>query len=327
MITLKNSTKKALVAVGVTALGAAAVGVIYKLTSKFLMKVAFERELPKAVADRQVDFIAENDISDILEQVRINAEKLEARPLETVELTATDGTKLIGHWLDNSNAKRIIIAMHGWRSGWSQDFGSIADFWFDSGCSILFAEQRGQGSSGGDYMGFGLLERHDCLEWINWVNQKTESNLPLYLGGISMGASTVMMTLGLEVPKNLRGVIADCGFTSPRAIWRHVIHNKFHLPFGIYGAVADDMCKKKLMINSNECTCPDVLSETKIPVLFIHGTDDKFVPIEMTYENYKACASEKQLLVVPGAEHGMSYFVDRKAYESAVTDFFNTYDN
>ena len=123
------------------------------------------------------------------------AKVLEETEHEQVEIAAQDGTGLVGHWFCPENAKRIIIAMHGWRSTWSQDFGAIAPFWFDNDCAVLFADQRGQGNSGGEYMGFGLLERYDCFDWIKWVNERTEEKLPIYLGGVSMGATTILMVV------------------------------------------------------------------------------------------------------------------------------------
>lgn len=254
------------------------------------------------------------------------SEKLQNSGCEEVEIINQDGIHLIGHWRPCENPKRIIIAMHGWRSSWSRDFGIIADFWKDSGCSVLYAEQRGQGSSEGEYMGFGMLERYDCLEWIKWVNEHTGGNLPVYLGGASMGATTVLMAAGLELPENVHGIVADCGFTSPHAIWKHVVENNLHMPYGLYSPVANDLCKKKIHVGTKEYSAVDAMQKCKVPVLFIHGTDDQFVPVEMTYENYKACAAPKHLFVVPGADHGMSYYTDKVGYEKCLLDFFAAYD-
>ena len=150
--------------------------------------------------------------------------------------------------------------------------------------------------------------------------------LPIYLGGVSMGASTVLMASGLDLPGNVVGIVADSGFTSPHAIWKHVVENNLHLPYGIHKAAAEELCRKKLRMKAGAYSTTAALACTDIPVLFIHGTDDRFVPIEMTYENYKACASEKHLLIVPGAEHAMSYVVDKAAYENAIRNFWKLYD-
>jgi len=323
---LKKSTKRFLIGVGAATAGAAVIGTVQHVTTKYLIKLAIDRQGPKSAERDKEKMMASDAVSQAVTAVMDAAQTLETRPHERVEITAQDGTPLIGHWYAPENPKRILIAMHGWRSSWSQDFGMIAPFWLESGCAVLFAEQRGQGNSGGEYMGFGLLERFDCLDWIGWVNERTEQKLPLYLGGISMGASTVLMTAGFDLPENVRGIIADCGFTSPRAIWKHVVENRFHLPYGLYSRAANDICKRRIQVPSDAYSTVEALRSCAVPVLLIHGTDDRFVPVEMTYENYKACSSEKQLFIVPGAEHGTSYLVDTAGYETAVRSFWNSYD-
>lgn len=222
--------------------------------------------------------------------------------------------------------KRVVIAMHGWRSSWAKDFGTMADFWEDNHCSVLYAEQRGQNNSGGDYMSFGLTERYDVLDWINWVTERCGSEVPIYLAGVSMGATTVLMAAGLDLPDNVHGIAADCGFTSPQAIWRHVASKNLHLIYGLKGIMADSMFKQRLQVFTDDYSTVDALKACKTPVLLIHGTDDHFVPVEMTYENYTACAAPKKLLIVPGADHGMSYFTDKEGYERIVKEFWDEFD-
>lgn len=324
---MKNSTKNILIGSGIAVAGVAAVaGIAHHYTTKYLMKLALDREGPKSATKDKDKLMSSGDLSKTVAAIMDAAKKLEETEHEQIEITAQDGTMLVGHWFCPEKAKRIIIAMHGWRSTWSQDFGAIAPFWFDNDCAVLFAEQRGQGNSGGEYMGFGLLERYDCLDWINWVNERTEAKLPIYLGGVSMGATTILMTAGFELPENVKGIVADCAFTSPHAIWKHVVENNFHIPYGLHSKAAKDICKKRIQMSSDSYSTVEALSNCKVPVLFIHGTDDNFVPIEMTYENYKACVSEKRLFVVPGAEHGMSYLVDKDGYETAVKQFWDDYD-
>jgi fermentation-respiration switch protein FrsA (DUF1100 family) len=219
----------------------------------------------------------------------------------------------------------VIVAMHGWRSAWYMDFGMIADFWHNKGCSILFAEQRAQNNSEGEYMTFGYMERYDCLDWIHWVNERTARKYPVYLAGISMGASTVLMTSGLDVPDNVKGVVADCGFTSAYDIWCHVVKKNMKIPCGVFDRMINRSCKTKLRINAKGITAITAMQKTKIPILFIHGTDDTFVPIRMTYENYKACSAPKELLVVPGAIHAQSYDKEKEKYEAAIRDFWEKY--
>lgn len=322
---MKKSTKAILIGSGVALTGAAAIAsaVSYK-TTKTLVNTALDRELPKAMKNKRI-YKKETDEA-LLADLKEKSERLKNSGCETVEITGSDGKKLIGHWHQSEDAKRIIIAMHGWRSSWSTDFAGIFDFWHDNNCSVLYAEQRGQGSSDGDYMGFGMIERYDCLDWIKWVNENNDDNLPIYLAGVSMGASTVLMTSGFDLPDNVHGIMADCGFTSAKAIWKHVVENNMHLSYNIHSKMIEDLCKKKINLNSEDYTTLEALKENNIPVLFIHGTDDDFVPIEMTYDNYKACTAPKKLFVVPGATHAMSYIIDKDGYEKTVKDFWSIFD-
>lgn len=184
-------------------------------------------------------------------------------------------------------------------------------------------EQRGQGASGGDYMGFGLLESFDCASWIEWVNSVVTEELPIYLTGISMGASTVLMAASLDLPANVHGIMSNCAYTSPYVIWKHVMEDSFHLKYGAYRGVVNAICRQKLGVSADAYSTLDAMEVCKIPVLFIHGADDHFVPVEMTYENYEACAVPKHLLIVSGADRGLSYLVDRHACDKAVLDFWN----
>lgn len=322
---MKKSTKKILLGTGIAVTGTATLAALYHYTTKYLMKLALEREGPKGIEKNKDKMMSSGDLSEVMASVIDAAHQLEDMELEEVEFIGFGGIRLIGHWYCPENPKRVIIAMHGWRSSWAQDFGTIAPFWFENDCAVLFAEQRAQGNSGGEYMGFGLLERYDCRDWITWVNERTESKLPIYLGGVSMGATTILMAGGLDLPDNVKGIAADCGFTSPHAIWKHVVENNFKIPYGIYGAVAKELCKRKIK-ESVDFSTTEALQNCRIPVLFIHGTDDNFVPITMTYENYKAYKGKKRLFIVPGAEHGMSYLVDKKGYENAVKQFWTDYD-
>lgn len=323
---MEKKMKRLIIGSGVLAATVALTETARQMVAGYFVKLALDRKAPPypAAAERKVT--GSDSKQGLLCTANEAGKRLAAKAHETVRIKSSDGVSLTGHWMPVEAPRRIVIAMHGWRSSWERDFGMIADFLWENGCSVLFAEQRGQGSSGGAYMSFGLTERHDCRDWVNWVNEKTDGEYPVYLCGISMGASTVLMAAGLELPRNVCGIVADCGFTSPTAIWKHVAQKRLHLSYRSCGALAGRLAKKKIKVKMDETSCPEALSKTKIPVLFVHGTDDLFVPVEMTYENYKACAGPKHLLVVPGAGHGMSYMVAKEEYEAAVKAFWAGFD-
>ncbi len=296
--------------------------------AKNLVDLAMDRTPPAAGELERIKnrFDVPDDANALHKRLAEATLALESAPHETVEISAADGEKLVGHWFECENAKRVIVAMHGWRSSWCADFGVIAPFWHSEGCSVLYAEQRGQNNSGGDYMGFGITERYDCLEWVKWVNARCGADTPVYLAGVSMGATTVLLAAGLELPGNVRGIMADCGFTSARDIWKHVVEKNLHLAYGPIGALANDICRQKTNTGADECSTLDAMESCRVPVLFIHGEADRLVPVEMTLENYEHCAAPKRLLTVPGADHGMSYVVDEAGYQRVLREFWAEYD-
>ena len=322
---MDKNMRAMLIGSGLLAAGVAATGVAAYAASEYLVRLALDRNGVRDVTKRLSHVSGSPLDGAMLARLQHKGRLLKTACVDA-KMVTKDGLTLAGHWRECPDARRVIIAMHGWRSDWARDFGSIADFWHESGCSVLYPEQRGQGSSEGPYMGFGLLERHDCRGWIDWVNRKTGGKLPVYLAGISMGATTVLMTAGMELPENVRGIIADCAFTSADAIWRHVATHNLHLYYGLHAASADALCRRRIRIGAKEYSTLDAVADCEVPVLFIHGTEDRFVPVEMTYENYKACRAPKHLLVVPGANHGMSYHMDQQSYETAMTDFWDRYD-
>lgn len=322
---MNKRTKSMLIGSGVTAAVMALAGSARHSAANYLVKVALDRKIPPHPIGMERRLAASCGDLEMLQKLQQAGAILKNLPHETVTLQSWDGTPLVGHWIPAKNPSRIIVAMHGWRSSWNRDFGIVADFFCKNNCSVLYAEQRGQGESGGQYMGFGLTERHDCLDWIQWANRRNPQGLPIYLCGVSMGASTVLMAADLPFPGNVRGIIADCGYTSAVDIWKHVV-KQTHISYHFCGVPAGKMAKKRLQMNMDAVSCPQVLSHSHIPVLFVHGTDDRFVPIEMTYENYKACAAPKRLFVVPGAKHGMSYLVEPVGYEAAIKSFWAEFD-
>ena len=325
-VPMEKKTRKLMRAAGVTAAAAATAAITSYTTMNFMLRVATDRKAP-GILDKTHHLISgSKKPSEITDEKRILADRLAVRENEAVQILSRDGVSLTGHWVPQKDAKRVIVAMHGWRSSWYWDFGMFSDFWEQNGCSVLYAEQRAQGNSGGESICFGVEESLDCLEWVQWVIRNCGPEIPVYLAGVSMGATTVLMAAGLEMPASVHGIMADCGFTSPRAIWRYVATENLHMGLSVRGPIAEALLRKRIPLHQSLESTVDALKKCTVPVLFVHGTADHFVPVEMTYENYMACASPKRLLIVPGAGHGRSFLTDRDGYEAAVRAFWNDFD-
>ena len=138
-----------------------------------------DREEPEILRKSKGKITGSPEVVTALQRSAEAAKVLESCGCTDVELISRDGIRLVGHFYECPTAKRIVIAMHGWRSSWAKDFGVISQFFHNNDCSVLYAEQRAQNQSEGEYITFGLLERYDCLDWIDWVNEEFGETVPI----------------------------------------------------------------------------------------------------------------------------------------------------
>lgn len=247
---------------------------------------------------------------------------LKAHSTENIELINADGLKIRSYFLPHANPKGTIIAMHGYRSRAEIDFAPQYKFLWELGYNLMVIKQRSHEGSEGKYITFGVKERFDCKMWAEYAEKRFGKNLPIFLSGISMGAATVMMASELDLPKNVKGIIADCGYTSPWDIAKRVLNHDLHLPGFPVMYITDLIARIFAGFSFKEASAIGAMKKCRLPVLFIHGDADNFVPIEMTFRNYEACISKhKKLLVIKSAAHAAAYVTDTTAYEKAVSEF------
>lgn len=239
---------------------------------------------------------------------------------QDVYITSKDGLNLHGLWVPAENPKGTILLAHGYRSTMLVDFGLAFDFYHNYGLNLLIPEQRSHGKSEGRYITFGVKESADMQQWLAFHNQQFGSD-PVILSGLSMGASTVMYLADEKLPNNVRGIIADCGFTSPKDILSFVFKRVIHLPAAPTMWATDLFARLFAGFSLSEKDTRVTLSKNTLPILMVHGTADGFVPCEMTREAYAVCSGPKQLLLVEGADHGVSFLMDRERYTSMILDF------
>ncbi len=244
---------------------------------------------------------------------------------EFIVFDANDVT-LAGRRFSQSNPKGRVILFHGYRSIAENDFASVMSFYYSLGYELILIDQRAHGKSSGLWIGFGVLERYDCKAWIEYLNAE-HGAIPTFLSGISMGCSTVLMATGLNLPKNVCGIIADCGFTSPKEIIAHVMRKRLRLPCDFLIPGLSLFSKIFAGYSFNEYSTLKAMKTNKIPIVFIHGKNDTFVPPQMTERNYNACIAEKELIMVDGAGHGTSYLQDKETVEHSVRAFLQLHTN
>lgn len=255
------------------------------------------------------------------EEMKNKIEYNKSLPYKICSIKSQDNKKLFARYYKAKDISApLVIFFHGYRSSPFRDSCGAFDFFIKDGYSLLLVSQRSHENSQGRFLTMGIKERLDCVSWVNFAAENFKETDKIILCGVSMGAATVLMSAGEGLSNKVKGIIADCGFSSPKEIICSVI-KKMRLPVKLIYFFIKSGAFIFLRTNLEECNVTKQLSKTKIPILFIHGEDDRFVPLNMTKECYEKYNGEKYFFTVKGAGHGMSYFVDTKGYKNAVEEF------
>ena len=266
--------------------------------------------------------IPDGEIYEPYRDVMVNwMKEVRKMPSKEVKITSFDGLTLYGKYYEYSKDAPIELMFHGYRGTGERDLCGGVQRCFKLGRSCLIVDQRTAGKSGGRVITFGIKESRDCLKWVDYIIENINPNAKIIITGISMGAATVTIAAGEELPPNVISALADCGYTSPEAIIKKVIRDlkmppQLMYPFIKLGARVFggfDLEKYSPIKAMENC---------KIPIIFIHGTTDDFVPFEMSVENFNACSHKvKKLVSVENAGHGLAYLVDTEGYFKAISEF------
>ena len=272
---------------------------------------------------RDPDFI---DVpqGDIYEVHRADIERwtreVRALPHEDVQIQSFDGLTLRGKFFEYAPGAPVEILLHGYRGNAERDMNGGVIRCRRLGRSALLVDHRGSGASDGNVISFGVNEHRDCLQWVDFLIKKLGPDVKIILTGISMGAATVMICAGTDLPKNVVGVLADCGYSSTREIMYKVIREmglppKLCFPFVKLGARLFGHFRLE------EVSPIEAVKRARVPIIFYHGESDDFVPCDMSRACYEACASTKRLVTIPGAGHGLCFCADPEYYIETLAEF------
>lgn len=274
----------------------------------WFFKFAFVRGGEEQVAD------LDSDLNKPLIPYRKFVEKgmafVKEQPYEELYAESFDGLRLYGRYYRHENADCTMILFHGYRSLGIRDFSCAVQMYYEAGLNVLLVDQRAHGKSEGKLITFGVKERRDVLSWINRLLEYDGNIKRILLGGMSMGATTVMLSTELGLPQNVCGIIADCGFTSPIDIIRKVAVQHFKIKGTVVLPILNLICKLFGKFSLYGVSTETALKNNEIPIMIIHGKADNFVPVEMSERAYSANKGEKLLVIVDNADHGFSFLVD-----------------
>ena len=297
----------------------AALAALFFLITWLIFVVAF-RAWPAKPTDRKYDLPSDEIYKPFHPQMRQWADERAQLPCQDFSIQSFDGLKLWATYYEFAPGAPIELMFHGYRGTAHRDLGGGIQRCFDLGRSAFIVDQRTSGRSGGKVISFGINESRDCRSWVDFMVDHFGPDVKIILTGISMGASTVMLAAGRPMPPNVIGALADCGYTSAKAIIKKVIRQA-HLPADLLYPVVKLSAKLYGKFDLEEDSPIEAMGRCTVPIIFAHGEADDFVPCDMSRENYEACTAPKLLITVPHAGHGLSYPVDPEGYLSALREF------
>ena len=237
---------------------------------------------------------------------------------ERLYITAGDGVRLTASCRRQQSGKWALI-MHGYTSG-KENMRSYAQKYYEQGYSVLVPDQRAHGESGGEYCGMGWPERLDVIKWAERITEE-EPGAEIVLHGVSMGAASVLMAAGEGLPENVAAVVSDCAFTDVASIMRYQLSERVVDSAALLSFGGSAVTKLRLGHTWGEASALAMAARSGIPILFIHGGADDFVPVQMAHELCAAAPEPKELVIIPGAEHAQAAYKDTEKYWTAVFDF------
>lgn len=292
--------------------------------------VFFVPKKKKRMTDEQIHAlnIAEPDIpeGDIYEVFREDMTNwtyaIRAMNPKDFAITSSDGLTLRGKFYEYAPDAPVEILFHGYRGHAERDLNGGVFRCAALGHSALLVDHRASGKSDGKIITFGVKEVEDCLLWIDFVIQTFGRDVPIFLGGVSMGAATVMMASGKELPSNVKGILADCGYSSAKAIIKKVVR-EMKLPADLLYPFIKLGAKVYGKFDLDATPPIEAVTHSQVPMVFLHGDTDDFVPCDMSRACYDACTSPKSFVIIKGAGHGLAYPVDKEGYVAAVKAFYD----
>lgn len=247
---------------------------------------------------------------------------IRALPHTDIEIRSFDGLTLRGKFFEHKPGALIELMFHGYRGNSERDLCGGVYRCFSLGRSALLVDHRGSGNSDGNVISFGINESKDLETWVDYIIQNIDPNAKIILTGVSMGAATVMIAASKEFPSNVVGVLADCGYTSAKEIIKKVMR-EMKLPADLLYPFVKLGARLYGKFDLDEASPIESMKKARLPVIFFHGDDDKFVPHDMSVQNYNACITQKKLVTIHGAGHGLCFPQEQEDYCDALKEFFD----
>ncbi len=325
MIRRRSKAKKILIVAGMTAL---LLIVLYFVLVNFLVSAAlvpsFMEKLQAFERITEESYAAQVQTSDIQvnRQIALNdtARWLETVEAQTLSVVSADGYRLVAtEFLPSEESDIWVLILHGY-TGWKEEMYPFAYWYHREGYHVIVPDLRCQGESEGDFIGMGWTDHFDCMLWIDHILSQ-DQNARIIVHGQSMGAATVLMMTGEELPDNIIAVISDCAYTDAYSMFGEKIREWFNLPAFPLVDSACVILRFRGGYDLKKASAIDAVAKSNVPTLFIHGEDDAMIDVQMSRDLYKAAACRKELLIVADAGHAQAQDKEPAVYYGTIREF------
>lgn len=264
-------------------------------------------------------------IPDRAENKNIN--EIDASRMQKIQLRDSMNNSIACRFYPVDNPKRLIIALHDYKSRCEKDFAAVFPFLRDNSCSVFCFDMPAHGDSSGSFFTFGVNERHTCFHVVNFVCDNIADDIPVYLYGMGAGGAVALMTCGMKLPENVHGVIADSAYGHPYGFVSHNICRGMGKFSGEREAEKlDKFLMRKYGISLFDYTVSEALKSDSRPVLFLHGKKDRETPFNSALKNYEDCYSDKELKLFENSDHLRASSDENEKYCSYLGEFFRQHD-
>lgn len=292
--------------------------IVFLLTAYICFRLTFYVNRKKQINEEDMPF--GDDYEEYKPLILKYLKDAKTKTHQDFYIKSYDGLKLHGMYFHKYDNAPIEILFHGYRGGAFRDMSAGIERAAKVGRNALIIEQRTTGESEGKVISFGINERYDCVSWINFVIEHFGKDIEIYIGGVSMGGSTVLLASSMNLPSNVKGILADSSFYSAKDIIIKVLMD-LKLPPRVFYPFIKIGAKLYGKFDLEKTSPLESVRKTDIPIIFYHGEKDNFVPYEMSVKLYMACKSKKKLVSIKESGHGLCYLVDPDKYVNELKDF------
>lgn len=297
----------------------------YLLLADLVDKLLVDRRytVPQEFSDK----ISGADISSLAELCAINMKWLEGYGYEKYSILSDRGQKLVGYLMKPEKPSDVyVLGCHGYRSDGRKEFNAFAQYYLKKGVNVFLIDHVAAGESEGKYISFDRYEYADALKWLTFMTETFGKDIQIIIHGVSMGAATVMMMSGAgNLSRNVKFIVSDCGYTSAWDEFEYKL-KALKIPVQPILNTVNAINKHRAGFDFKDTSALESVKKASVPMLFVHGGGDTFVPTYMAYILYDACASkDKDLLIVDGADHAQSFIDGQEQYEEKLDAFIERF--